>query len=487
MTTFTDAVHNQTSRTENGMLALKSTTSPLVDFFFSAGASRGKDIIPTFVGAYVDNRELALRIALWMRDAREGAGERELFRSVLRHLEKNSPLDALRLLKKIPEIGRFDDAFVFENEFLRTKAFELVAEAMKSGNKLCYKWIPREKSAKHHIAEAFRKYLGLTPRQYRKMLSENTEVVETQMCSNKWDDINFSHVPSVAAARYKKAFNRHTPKYAEYVAALKSGDPSVKVNSGAVYPYDVLKGVLKGVMDRFQYDQTELDLIIAQWDALENFIGDSSILPLVDVSGSMMCPAGGYLSKSNMTCLDVAVSLGLYCADKNIGSFNGTFLTFSGKPELIHLKGNIVQKAQQMSRSHWEMNTNLHAAFDRILTVAKEGNVPQDQMPKILLVFSDMQFDQCIQFDDTAFQMIQRKYANAGYTCPAVVFWNLNAYESCPVKSHQSGAALVSGFSPAIVKTVLLGDLESMSPWNIMINTIMNPRYNLVDDSQNGE
>ena len=483
MTTFTQAVQNQSTRTENGMAAFKSTTSPLVDFFFSSGASRGKDIIPTFVAAYVENPDLALRIALWMRDAREGAGERELFRNVLRHLEKNSPLDALRLLKKIPEIGRFDDAFVFENEFLRTKAFELVAEAMKSGNKLCYKWIPREKSAKHHIAEAFRKYLGLTPRQYRKMLSENTEVVETQMCSNKWDDINFSHVPSVAAARYKKAFNRHTPKYAEYVAALKSGDPSVKVNSGAVYPYDVLKGA----MNRLQYDQTELDHIIAQWDALENFIGDSSILPLVDVSGSMNCPAGGYTSKSNMTCLDVAVSLGLYCADKNIGSFNGTFLTFSGKPELIHLKGNIVQKAQQMSRSHWEMNTNLHAAFDRILTVAKESNVPQDQMPKILLVFSDMQFDQCIQFDDTAFQMIQRKYANAGYTCPAVVFWNLNAYENCPVKAHQSGAALVSGFSPAIVRSVLKADLESMSPWNIMINTIMNPRYNLVDDSQDGE
>ena len=478
MTTFTQAVQNQSTRTENGMAAFKSTTSPLVDFFFSSGASRGKDIIPTFVAAYVENPDLALRIAQWMRDARGGAGERELFRSVLRYLEQNNPADAIRLLNKVPEIGRFDDAFVFQTEQLRNAGFELVAQALKAGNGLAGKWTPRLNSAKKPIAIAFQKYLGLTPRQYRKMLVELTKVVETNMCQNDWDNINFSHVPSVAAARYKKAFNRHTPKYAEYVAALKAGDSAVKVNSGAVYPYDVLKGVM---YTHSHYDRTELDHIVAQWDALENFIGDANILPLVDVSGSMGCPAGGYQSKSGVTCLDVAVSLGLYCADKNTGAFNGTFLTFSGKPELIHLKGDIVQKVHQMSRSHWEMNTNLHAAFDKILAVAKEGNVPQEQMPKILLVFSDMQFDQCIQFDDTAFQMIQRKYANAGYTCPAVVFWNLNASDNCPVKAHQSGAALVSGFSPAIVRSVLKADFESMSPWNIMINTIMNPRYNLDD------
>lgn len=474
MTTFTQAVQNQSARTENGMAAFKSTTSPLVDFFFKAGASRGKDIIPTFVAAYVENPDLALRITQWMRDARGGAGERELFRSVLRYLEQNNPADAIRLLNKVPEIGRFDDAFVFQTEQLRNTGFELVAQALKAGNGLAGKWSPRINSAKKHIAVAFQKYLGLTPRQYRKMLVELTNVVETNMCSGDWDNINFSHVPSVAAARYKKAFNRHTPKYAEYVAALKAGDSAVKVNSGAVYPYDVLKGVRYG-----QYDQTELDHIVAQWDALENFIGDTNILPLVDVSGSMGCLAGGWQSKSGVTCLDVAVSLGLYCADKNTGAFNGTFLTFSGKPELIHLKGNIVQKAQQMNRSHWEMNTNLHAALNKVLSVAKEGNVPQEQMPGMLLIFSDMAFDFCTQFDDTAYQMIQRKYAESGYICPQIVFWNLNAYDNVPVQAHESGVALVSGFSPAILQAVLAANLEEFTPWNIMMETVMVPRYDV--------
>lgn len=474
MTTFTQAVQNQSARTENGMAAFKSTTSPLVDFFFKAGASRGKDIIPTFVAAYVEDPDLTLRITQWMRDARGGAGERELFRSVLRYLEQNNPVDAIRLLNKIPEIGRFDDAFVFQTEQLRNAGFELVAQALKDGNGLAGKWSPRINSAKKHIAIAFQKYLGLTPRQYRKMLAELTKVVETNMCQNDWDNINFSHVPSVAASRYKKAFNRHTPKYAEYVAALKAGDPTVKVNSGAVYPYDVLKGVMHS-----RYDQTELDHIVAQWDALENFISDANILPLVDVSGSMSCLAGGYRSKSGVTCLDVAVSLGLYCADKNTGAFNGTFLTFSGKPELIHLKGNIVQKAQQMIRSHWEMNTNLHAALNKVLSVAKEGNVLQEDMPDMLLVLSDMQMDFCTQFDDTAYQMIQRKYAESGYICPQIVFWNLNAYDNVPVQAHESGVALVSGFSPAILRAVLAANLEEFTPWNIMYRTVMISRYDI--------
>lgn len=470
MTTFTQAIQNQSARTENDMAAFESTTSKLVDFFFAAGASRGKDIVPAFVAAYVENQDVALRIAQWMRDVRGGAGERQLFRDVLRYLERSAPEDARRLLTKVPEIGRWDDAFVFKTEELKEAGFALVADALRAGNGLAAKWAPRENSAKGEVASAFRKYLDMSPWAYRKMLVELTRVVETQMCRNEWDDINFSHVPSVASARYKKAFNRHTPRYAEYVAALKSGDPSVSVNAGAVYPYDVLKGIYT----RSRFDQTELDHVVAQWDALENFIGDASILPLVDVSGSMTRSIN-----KNLTCMDVAVSLGLYCAGKNTGKFNGAFLTFSEKPQLLYLKGNVVQKAQQMIRSDWAMNTNLHAAFDKILKTATESSVPDGEMPKILLIMSDMQFDQCIQFDDTAYQMIQRKYTAAGYGCPRIVFWNLNAYSNVPVKAHQSGAALVSGFSPAIMKAVLSADMSEFTPENIMLKTVMVPRYDL--------
>jgi hypothetical protein len=212
---------------------------------------------------------------------------------------------------------------------------------------------------------------------------------------------------------------------------------------------------------------------------MENFVGDANVLPLVDVSGSMTTKAGGSSSKSETTCLDVAVSLGLYVADKNKGKFKDTFLTFSEKPELLHLKGNIVQKVKQMVDSSWGMNTNLVKAMDKILKTAVEGGVPQEEMPEVLLIMSDMQFDRCAKFDDSAMQMIARKFEAAGYALPKIVFWNLNAHDNVPVKHDASGVALVSGFSPAIMVSVLGGDTEQFTPEAIMRKAIMVPRYDL--------
>jgi hypothetical protein len=166
-------------------------------------------------------------------------------------------------------------------------------------------------------------------------------------------------------------------------------------------------------------------------------------------------------------------------ADKNKGVFKDTFLTFSTKSELLTLKGNIVDKVNQIVRSKWDMSTNLHAAFEKILSVAVKANAPQEDMPAMVLILSDMQFDQCVRNDDSAMQMIERKYAEAGYTMPKVVFWNLNASDNVPVKSDKSGAALVSGFSPAIMASLLGADVEQFTPEGIMLKTVMVDRYKL--------
>ena len=178
--------------------------------------------------------------------------------------------------------------------------------------------------------------------------------------------------------------------------------------------------------------------------------------------------------------MDVAVSLGLYLADKNTGKFKDTFLTFSDKPELLHLKGNINEKINQMVKSDWGMSTNLHAAFKKILDVAMSGGVPASEMPEMVLILSDMQFNQCTKYDDSAIKMIARKYEEAGYAMPKVVFWNLNASGNAPVKFDKTGTALVSGFSPAIVKPLLSGDMESFTPEAVMLKTIMQDRYSVL-------
>jgi len=475
MNTFVNAVVNQEARTENGMRARKSTANALVDLFFKAGASRGKDITKEFTAALVEDQDLALRLALWLRDARGGAGERELFRQIMVQLENTRPELAAKLLAKVPEVGRWDDLFVFKTQPLKAQAYTMLGDALRAKNGLAAKWTPR----KGEVAREIREFFGMSPKFYRKSLVEMTKVVEQSMCAKDWDNINFSHVPSVAHARYKKAFGRNTPEYAKYVSALVKGDdPKVKVNAGAVFPYDVLKGVIGSYRNKFSAN--ELVVVQKQWEAMENFIGDANVLPLVDVSGSMSCPAGGSGSKSVTTCMDVAISLGLYVADKNKGKFKDTFLTFSGNPELLHLKGNIVEKCQQMSSSNWGMNTDLVKAMDKILSTAKNGNVPQEEMPEMLLIMSDMQFDQCARFDDTAMKMMSRKFEDAGYELPKIVFWNLNAKDNVPVKYDTRGVALVSGFSPAIMVAVLGGDTEQFTPEAIMLKALMNPRYDLV-------
>jgi hypothetical protein len=471
MNAFVNAIANQEARTANGMKARKSTANACVDLFYTAGASRGKNIVPAFTAAYVENFDLALRIAQWIRDVRGGAGERELFRSILVHLEKTDPDAAMALLKKIPEVGRWDDIFVFTTPALKSAAYTMLGDALRASNGLAAKWTPR----KGKIAAEVREFFGMSPKFYRKSLVALTRVVETQMCAGDWDNINFNHVPSVAARNYKKAFGRNTPKFAEYVAALVKGTPGVKVNANAIFPHDVLKGLVNRY-GRKDLSKTDLDHITAQWNALPNYVRDASILPIVDVSGSMSCAAGG---KGDVTCMDISISLGLYLADKNRGVFKDTFLTFSDKPDLMTLKGDIVQKINQMSNSDWGMSTNLHAAFEKILDVAVKGNAPQEDMPAMVLILSDMQFNACVRHDDSAMEMIERKFEAAGYTCPKVVFWNLNSSGNVPVKSDKSGAALVSGFSPAIMASLLGADVEQFTPDGIMRKTVMVPRYDL--------
>lgn len=480
MNTFVNAIQNKSARTTNGMKARASSASAVVDLFFNIGAMRGKDVIPSFVSAFVENPELAIRVALWVRDVRGGAGERKIFCDILNYLAKNESSLYQRVVKRVPDLGRWKDLLAVEDTDARYVAFTMIRKGLQENNALVAKWMPR----KGKDAAQLRSFLGMSPKQYRKTLVNLTKVVETQMCANDWDNINFNHVPSLASSRYKKAFSRHTEKYKEWTSALVSTDPkvkeTVKVNASAVYPYDVLKGLLSGVgyLTDLNYDKANKDHIIAQWEALPNYVGNASILPIVDVSGSMTTPVGGYNSKTNLSCLDVAVSLGLYLADKNKGKFKDAFLKFSDDAELFYLKGDIIQKTQQLVKTPWPGSTNLHSAFKNILETAKNGNVPQEEMPKYLLILSDMQFNSCSRYDDSAIQMIRRKYNDAGYEIPNVVFWNLNSSDNVPVKFDEKKTALVSGFSPALVKSIISGDLEDFTSESVMMKTIMSDRYN---------
>jgi hypothetical protein len=278
----------------------------------------------------------------------------------------------------------------------------------------------------------------------------------------------------LASARYQKAFwKRDGERYKLYVEKLTKGEE--KINAGAVYPYDVTKSLERG----------NKDVANAQWKALPNFMEGSTerVLPVVDVSGSMMTGAGG---NGNVTCMDVSISLGLYISERNVGAFKDAFITFSAEPQLQILKGTLNERFLQLRRADWGYNTDLQKVFTLILDQAVKNNVPEREMPTKILILSDMEFDAAIhsssvfsrnpQWSPTAHQMIQKMFGDAGYKMPEIVYWNIQSRgENIPVSFNESGTALVSGFSPSILKSLLKGEI--VSPQQIMDETILSERY----------
>ena len=158
MNTFVRAVASQPveSRTANGMKTFDSSKNTLVDLFFTIGASRGKDLSKEFTRALLEDDLLALRLLAWTRDVRGGAGERDVVRKILLNLEKNYPKQLDRILPHLPTFGRWDDLLIFQTPAFKEKSFQLIAQALREGNGLAAKWMPR----KGATAVALRAFLG---------------------------------------------------------------------------------------------------------------------------------------------------------------------------------------------------------------------------------------------------------------------------------------------------------------------------------------
>ena len=470
---FVDALRQEDMLTENGMATNSTSLNACVDLFFNIGAMRGQDkqrLIATFSKAFNEDPKRAMKLLFWARDVRGGAGERQVFKDIIMYLAENHDLVLKPNLHLIAEYGRWDDLLALVGTYLEKDAFTLISDALIAENGLCAKWMPR----KGVVAEKLRKFTGMSPKQYRKSLVGLTNVVETKMCAKDWDSIEFGKLPSVASARYQKAFGKNAyESYSAYIASLIKGE--AKINAGAVYPYDVIKSLTHG----------NAKVANEQWKALPNYMegANDMILPVVDVSGSMSSPAG---ASKTVTCMDVAISLGLYISERNEGPFKDAFITFSSNPQLQVLSGTLSDRYAQMSCSDWGMSTNLEATFKLILDQATKHNLSQEEMPNKVLILSDMEFNAATggggwrneggKWTPTAQQMIEKMYNDAGYKMPQIVYWNIQSRNGgVPVAFDTQGTALVSGFSPAIMTSLLGGDIES--PQQIMDKTILSERY----------
>jgi hypothetical protein len=466
------AMQTNDTRTENGMVTNSTSLSSCVDFFFTAGAMRKEEeqrIVNKFVKAFNEDPLVALKLLFWARDVRGGAGERRLFNLILKYLAAKHPEALSKNVHLISEYGRWDDILTIiesGSEPLTTKALTLIKEALEKKDGLCAKWMPRPNKNGKVLGNKIRHFLGKTPKEYRKMLAEATKVIETAMCSKEFGKINYEHVPSVAMARYQSAFHRNdNDRFTLYKNALVKGE--AKINAAAVYPYDIIKSLRHG----------DSDISDAQWKALPNWMKDTKeiILPVCDVSGSMGTKVSGETS-----AMDVSISLGIYISERNVGPFKDYFITFSGNPTLQHLTGSLTDRIKQIQKTA-AYNTDISKVFDSILNKAVEFKVSESEMPTMILLLSDMEFDghEISGKSVGAFEMAQKKYAAAGYRLPKLVYWNLSSrHDNVPVKFDESGTALVSGFSPSIIVSLLQG--KEFTPEAIMMTTVNLERYSKI-------
>ena len=480
-----ELLFNETTktRTENGALAYSTTKSAVLDLFAIGGAGRNlseSEVYQKVSQALSEDLELGIRCLLFLGDIRGGQGERRLFKIGLKVLINTYPQPIVeRVLSSIPFFTRWDYVLDFiEHPVYGKFILKLIhAEITFENNtpdyrSLIYKWLPSIQRDPH-IAIKIARHLGLSNKEYRQMLSKKRnelKVTERLMSDKRWDEIDYSQVPAKASLNYREAFKRHDEdRYSEFLNKAVKGE--VKINSGTLYPHEL---VSKLTFSRGM-DQT----VEAQWKNLPDFVKDKNrnILPMVDVSGSM----GQRISNSsNVTALNVSIGLGIYLAERLEGEFKDTFLTFSTYPELVKLSGKTLhEKVLNMSRSAWNMSTDINAAFDLILNTAVKNNLKQEELPETIVVFSDMEFDDCA-VERTPYQVIETEFNRYGYKVPQVIFWNLNARNThFPVRENENGVTLVSGYSPSTLQYILSG--EYLTPYEVMLKVLSNERYNIFD------
>ena len=488
--------------TENGAITHKTTKSDLLDMFALGGAYRNRsdaDVILLFKNAYKENPVYALKCLFYLRDVRGGQGERRFFRVAMKWLANSDVEAARRNLKYVAEFGRWDDLYLFVNTALEKDAFEfmknqLALDMQCKTPSLLAKWLKSENTSSMEsrlLAKKTRQYFGMTAKQYRKTLSilrERINVLERLMSAGKWDEIEFDKIPSKAGLVYRNAFARHdlerilsNPEIKTYAEFIK--DTETKVNAKTLYPYEVVAKAYNLTYKNYSYyyhnsfddnlDSTDRAAINKYWDNLKDYFNGCSLdaLCMIDTSGSMW---GSEASAP----INVAISIGLYAAERARGPFAGHYISFSSRPQLIETAGvDFVDKVRRIYSTNLCENTNIEAAFDMLLNTAIKTHCKQSDLPKSIIVVSDMEFDRQRGYygysNNTLMENIAMKWAQHGYQMPNLVYWNVQARQDNIPMTVKDGISYVSGFSPVLFEQIMKGK----TAFNLMMDKLNDERY----------
>ena len=500
MNTFMNQFSNDFNykRTENGALAHRTTNSAVYDMFAMGAAYRKRsdeDCILLFKNAFEEDSVLALKCLFYIRDCRGGQGERRFFRTCFRWLAENKPVRARNLIEYLPEYGRYDDLFILFDTPVEKNVMALIEHQLredmaceKNGISLIAKWLPSENASNADTiarARKIRRSLGITSKQYRQMLSKlrtKINVLEKLMSANRWNEIEFDKIPSRAGIIYRNAFARRDMIAKRYESFAK--DKNTKVNASVLYPYEVVAKAVDSPRWSYHFrnlDETERAMINKYWDNLPDYLNgkNCSMMCVVDTSGSMV-------HSDAAAPINVAISLGLYCAERIGGPFKNHYISFASHPQLIKTEGiDFVDKVRRIYQTNLCDNTNLEAVFDLLLRIAlKEGVNPND-IPKTIVVISDMEIDSGTGYwshnqwtkssASTEMEKIRKKWATYGLQLPKLIYWNVAARHNT-ILDAGSNVSFVSGMSPSIFKQILTGK----TGYDLMLETLMSEKYNVI-------
>ena len=498
--------------TENGAITHVSTRSDLLDMFAMGAAMRTRsdeDVILMFRKAFAENPTYALKCLFYIRDVRGGQGERRFFRVCMRDLATQNTEAAMRNLRHVPEFGRWDDLYVFVGTPLEAAALNFMKEQLAldiqcKTPSLLAKWLKSENTSSadsRRLANITRQAMGMNHKQYRKtlsMLRGRINVLERLMSENRWDEIEFDKIPSKAGMIYKNAFARHDLERAKSEKNVQTyeqfaKDTTKKVNAKTLYPYECVAEAAKimGSCDwwssRRNVPLTDTNRLMTNkyWDNLADYFNGASLnaLAVVDTSSSM-----------SGIPIQVATSLGMYCAEKAGGPFAGHYVSFSRNPRLVRVEGvDFCDKVDRIIRTDLCENTDIEKTFDMLLNTAISNHCTQDDLPQNLIIISDMEFDAArggsYQYDwttgrrvyqnmntETLMEGIARKWANAGYRMPHLIFWNVNARQNNIPMIGNGPISYVSGFSPSIFQTIMTGK----TGYDLMMEKLNDERYAVI-------
>lgn len=502
------------SVTENGAVGYRTTGKELLDLNFAIASLRkmsDAEVVKRFMKAFCEDRLLAMKWLFYARDVRGGVGERRLFRVVLENLVKSNPEMVIPVINLIPEYGRYDDMWcLLDNKESADAVYKIVDKQLKQDWEnmnakkpisILAKWMPSINASSLKTKEYGKKLckaLHMGEREYRKALSKlrkYLDVVEVKMSDKNWSEIKYEAVPSRANLIYNSAFLRNDEaRRREYLSKLEKGE--TKINASTLFPHDIVHKYMTngGWSNRLKAKDATIE---ALWKALPNTVNDcGNTIVVADGSGSMTSRVD---NNSGVTALEVANALAIYFAERSSGQFKDKYITFSERPQFVDFSNNksLHDKLQNALTHNEVANTNIEAVFDLILTTAINNRMSQEDLPKNILIISDMEFDSCastsstrkdcwgytvrINPDKRLFDVIAKKYAAAGYKIPRIVFWNVNSRTgTIPVKENDLGVALVSGFSVNIAKMVMSNELD---PYKCLVNILNSSRYDPVESA----